>query len=162
MRYNEALLIAQDVLEQLRPHCYRCEIAGSIRRKKEDVKDIEIVAIPKPYDIGLLESGIATVVNRWEKVRGILPCKLTRRKLPQGICADLFFVNEDNWGYQLTLRTGSVDYNKRIILKAIEKKGYTADGGYLKRNGVIIPIREEEDLFHVIGVTYIPPENRFL
>lgn len=162
MKYHEALLIAQDVLEQLRPHCYRCEIAGSIRRKKEEVKDIEIVAIPKPYDIGLLESGIATVVNRWEKVRGTLPCKLTQRKLPQGICVDLFFVNEDNWGYQFALRTGSRDYNKRIILKAIEKRGYTAEGGYLKRNGVIIPVHEEEDLFKRIGITYIPPENRFL
>lgn len=50
MQYLEAKKIADDVLEQIRPHCFRAEIAGSIRRLKPEVKDIEIVAIPKPFE----------------------------------------------------------------------------------------------------------------
>ncbi len=43
--YDEAHSIAVRVLDLLRPHCIRCEIAGSIRREKSEVKDIEIVLL---------------------------------------------------------------------------------------------------------------------
>ncbi len=91
MELYKTLQIAEKVKAQLAPHCERIEIAGSIRRKKPDVGDIEIVAIPKPYNIGLFESGIATIVKQWEKVKGELPCKYTQRILPEGIKLDLFF-----------------------------------------------------------------------
>lgn len=129
MKYEEALAIAQDVLEQLRPHCYRCEIAGSIRRKKEEVKDIDIVMIAKPYEIGLLESGIATVVNRWEKISGSLPCKNTRRVLPQGIMLDLFLVNPANWGYMYAIKTGSERYGRCKLGRSWVKQGYKGVDG---------------------------------
>jgi len=56
MNLTEAQRIAQIVKSELSPHCERIEIAGSIRRGKPEVKDIEIVAIPKPYDVGLFAS----------------------------------------------------------------------------------------------------------
>jgi len=161
MKYQEALLIAQDVLAQLRPHCYRCEIAGSIRRKKADVKDIEIVAIPKPFEIGLLESGIATVVNRWEKVKGSLPCKYTQRILPEGIKLDLFFAKENNWGLIYAIRTGSAEYSHRILGGSWVKCGFKSVDGYLTKDGIQIPVYEEEDLFKLIDVPYVKPEYRF-
>jgi len=74
--------IAEGLVEQLAPHCDKISIAGSIRRQRAFVKDIEIVAIPKPYDVGLFSSGIATVVNQWEFAKGKLPCKYTQRKIP--------------------------------------------------------------------------------
>ena len=43
MEYNKALEIAEKTKAQLAPYCERIEIAGSIRRKKPDVGDIEIV-----------------------------------------------------------------------------------------------------------------------
>ncbi|RJP53605.1 MAG: hypothetical protein C4583_04265 [Anaerolineaceae bacterium] len=46
MKHADALKIAEELVECLRPVCTRIEIAGSIRRGKADVKDIEIVAIP--------------------------------------------------------------------------------------------------------------------
>ena len=51
MIYEQALEIAEKTKALLAPHCERIEIAGSIRRLKPFVKDIEIVAIPKPYEI---------------------------------------------------------------------------------------------------------------
>jgi len=65
MPFVEALAAACAIKEMLAPYCERIEIAGSVRRKKPYCKDIEIVAIPKPYDVGLFESGIAKVVNGW-------------------------------------------------------------------------------------------------
>src|SRR6201986_1940863 len=139
MKYEEALKIAEGVREQLRPHCYRCEIAGSIRRKKEEVKDIEIVAIPKPYDIGLLEHGITTVVKQWKKIKGELPCKYTQRELPEGIKLDLFFAEEINWGYIYAIRTGSAEYSHRMLARSWVKRGYKGVDGYLSKDGVMIP-----------------------
>lgn len=149
-------------MEQLRPFCDRIEIAGSIRRNKPEVKDIEIVAIPKPYEVGLFESGIATVVNRWEKVKGELPCKYTQRILPEGIKLDLFFAERGNWGLIFAIRTGSADYSHKVLATGWVKAGYKSEGGYLIANGKEVAVLEEEDLFKRINVPYIKPELRFV
>jgi len=160
MEYSKALAIAQEVRDLLSPHCHRIEIAGSIRRKNPEVKDVEIVAVPKPYDIGLLESGIANVVNRWERVIGKLPCKYTRRILPHGIKLDLFFANEYNWGYIFAQRTGSVDFCRRILGPKWVNAGFKGEGGYLTRDRRMVEVREEEDLFKIIGIPFVHPEKR--
>ena len=162
MKYKEALAIAEKVKALLAPHCDRIKIAGSIRRRKPNVNDIEIVAIPKPYDIGLFESGITPVVNQWQKVKGELPCKYTQRTLPEGINLDLFLVDRVNWGYQFALRTGSADYSHKVLGAAWVERGYKGEGGYLCTNGVRIAIPEEKDLFRRIGVLYVEPELRSL
>lgn len=160
--YAEAHRIALDVLEQLRPYCIRAEIAGSLRRKKSEVGDIEIVAIPKPFETGLFQSGIASVVNQWEKVKGELPCKYTQRILPEGIKLDLFFAEEGNWGSILAIRTGSAEYSHRVLANGWVKEGFKSEGGYLFKEGKRYEVREEQDLFQMARVAYIEPEGRNL
>lgn len=121
MYLHTAKIIAKAALQALEPYCIRIEIAGSIRREKEIVGDIEIVCIPKPYETGLFTSGIASVVNQWEKVKGELEygkSKYTQRVLPgkltgfddKRITLDLFFAEPGNWGTILAIRTGSAEY----------------------------------------------------
>lgn len=160
--YAEAYKIALKVLEQLKPYCERIEIAGSIRRKKAEVGDIEIVAIPKPYEVGLFQSGIATVVNQWEKVKGELPCRYTQRIHPSGIKLDLFFAEEGNWGLVFALRTGAADYSHKVLANGWVRQGFKSDGGYLFRDGERYEVREEKDLFRMIGIPYLEPEDRNL
>ena len=156
------ILKTMEILKQLKPHCERIEIAGSVRRKKAEVGDIELVIIPKPYSTGLFESGIATVLNKLEKVKGELPCKYTQRILPSGIKLDLFFAEEANWGLVYALRTGSADYSHKVLASGWVREGFKSEGGYLFRDGERYEIREEEDLFKLIGVRYVPPEDRNL
>jgi hypothetical protein len=160
MKLDKALEIAERTKELLAPYCERIEIAGSIRRKKPEVKDIELVAIPKPYDVGLFESGIATVVNQWKKVRGELPCKYTQRLLPDGIALDLFFANRDNWGLIYAMRTGSADYSHKVLGRGWVKLGYESKRGHLCINGEQVTTAEEKDVFELIGVPYLEPELR--
>ena len=160
MEYSKALKIAIRVKELLAPHCERIEIAGSIRRMKPEVKDIEIVAIPKQYDTGLFQSGIATVINKWQKVKGELPCKYTQRLLPEGIKLDLFFAEHGNWGMIYSIRTGSAEYSHKVLATGWVKKGYKSENGYLYANGKPILIREEQDLFDRIGFKYCDPKLR--
>lgn len=165
--YAEAYAIALDVLSQLEPYCTRAEIAGSLRRKKVTVGDIEIVAIPKPYSTGGLfnDNGIAAVVNQWEKVRGEMEygkTKYTQRILPSGIALDLFFADENNWGYIFALRTGSADYSYKVLASTWVSMGYKSDGGYLYKDGKRFEIREEKDLFDLLNLRYVEPEKRNL
>lgn len=55
MSLREALGLARILADDLRPHCSRIEIAGSIRRGKAWVNDIEIVAIPKQVPVAAAE-----------------------------------------------------------------------------------------------------------
>lgn len=160
--YAEAYKIALEVLEQLRQYCFRAEIAGSLRRKKSEVGDIEIVVIPKPYEIGLFQSGIAGVINQWEKVRGELPCKYTQRILPSGIKLDLFFADEENWGLIFAMRTGSADYSHRVLANGWVRNGFKSIDGYLFRDDERYEVREEKDLFKISGVAYVEPIDRNL
>lgn len=123
MILTDALEIANRVKNELAPHCYRIEIAGSIRREKPEVKDIEVVCIPHIYDTGLFESGIATVVNQWEKVKGELEwgkCKYTQRILPEGIKLDLFFATPNNWGLIFAIRTGSAYHTLNLNTETLQ------------------------------------------
>ena len=160
MEYERAYNIAWAVKSLLIPHCHQVEIAGSIRRKKAEVKDIEIVAIPNPYETGLFESGIATIVNMWDKVKGYLPCKYTQRMLPEGIKLDLFFATPENWGLIYAMRTGSAEYSHKVLGSAWKAAGYTSVGGILTHDGVPVPTRSEEELFELIGVDWVEPEFR--
>jgi len=163
--YTEAYKIALEVLEQLKPHCERLEIAGSIRRKKAEIGDIEVLAIPKPYKIGLFESGIASVINKWKKIKGEMEygkTKYTQRILPSGIKLDLFLAEESNWGLVFAIRTGSADYSHKVLANAWIRQGFKSEGGYLFRDGEKYEVREEIDLFKLIGVPYVEPENRNL
>ena len=163
MKLDAATAIANRIREALAPHCYRCEIAGSIRRKKPDVGDIEIVAIPKPYDTDLFESGIATVINRWPAVKGILPCKYTQRIHPEGIKVDFFFARPENWGLIFAIRTGSADYSHRVLAVGWVRQGYhSEDGMVTRKDGAPVPCCDERDLFRIAGVPWTEPENRNL
>lgn len=163
--YAEALKIASAVVEELRPHCEKIEIAGSIRRKKPEVGDIEIVAIPKPYSSAPYENGIATVVNKWQKVKGNLEygkTKYTQRILPSGIKLDLFFATKENWGSIFAIRTGSAEYSHKVLARGWVRHGFKSEGGYLFRYGKKYEVPEEEALFKLAGVPFVEPERRSL
>lgn len=160
MELARAVEVSAAIVEQLKPHCERIEIAGSVRRQKETVGDIEVVCIPKPYDVGLFESGIATVVCRWEKVRGELPCKYTQRLLPYNkIKLDLFFATPDNFGLILAIRTGSQEFSKRLA-RAWVSRGYRSNMGTLWRNGAEVPTPSESEVFQAAGLPWVEPKLR--
>ncbi len=180
MEYRKALIIAQDVFTQLAPYCERIVIAGSIRRQKAQVKDIEIVCIPKlepeeaPDDLfsatgtgtTVLSAplvackGFIRAINQWQKVKGEPIGKYTQRILPEGIKLDVFMAAEDNFGYILMLRTGSSEWNQRVMLFRLKGNGYKMSEGHIHWKGAIVPIRDEAEMFSRMGVYYVEPQNR--
>lgn len=161
MNLAQATIIAERYRDQLAPHCERIEIAGSIRRGKPEVKDIELVAIPKPYEVGLFQSGIATVLDALPKVRGELPCRYTQRMLPEGIALDFFTATPATWGLIYAMRTGSADYSHYVLAAGWVRRGFKSIGGQIHdAAGRPVATPEEEDLFALCGVPFTEPAAR--
>ncbi len=157
-------MIAERVVAGLEFQCFQISIAGSIRRERPTIGDIEIVCVPKPYDASpLFQSGIATVVNQWEKVRGELPCKYTQRILPEGMKLDLFMVDPEGYGLQLAIRTGSDNWCRGVLARAWVRAGFRSKDGLLRHDlgaGTVQPVRTERELFEVIKLPWVEPVDR--
>ena len=162
----EAKNIATGVIEKLSPHCERIEIAGSIRRCKETVGDIEIVCIPKTEMGGLfgdeqeVSRGFLRAVIEWPATKGSAEGRYTRRVLPGGVTLDLFIANPDNWGLIFAIRTGSATYSHMVLAAGWVRRGFHSKDGMLHRRGEPVPTPEEENLFRKAGVRWIEPQFR--
>jgi len=161
--YQEARQKADALAAILAPHCERIEIAGSIRREKPEVGDIEIVCIPKRYEVGLFKSGIAAALDGCPVIRGQLgpACRMLCIEW-QEMQADLFFATHENWGLQLAVRTGPADYSHQVLAAKWSRHGYKSEGGILYKAGRPTYIPEERDLFDLLSIPYVHPKNRTL
>ena len=169
MNLIEAQHIAAEVLSVLAPHCERIEIAGSIRRRKPEVGDIEIVAIPKTCPLGLFADTdpiaipeFCDIVNRWPAIKGKPTGKYTQRVLPDDIILDLFIARQENWGLIFAIRTGSAAYSHHVLASAWCRAGYHSMDGMLVKGFHKVPVREERDLFTLIGLPWAEPWQRNL
>jgi DNA polymerase/3'-5' exonuclease PolX len=155
MEYERALSIANEVKDILSPFCSRCEIAGSIRRKKNDCGDVEIVCIPKKI------REFCDAVNKWQKIKGEPIGKYTQRIHKSGMKLDIFMATPENWGCIFLIRTGPWEFSKDWMSIIVKKSGqYEQKEGHLHFQGNRIPVLEERDYFDFMGIPYIEPENR--
>lgn len=178
--WEAANVVAEAFMHHMSPHAERIAVAGSLRRKKEEVGDIEIVMIPKTHQsknllgepdgplLDTVEEGIASYI-RCES----LPDKPALRKLNNGtrymklyedlvgIQIDLFIVRPPaQWGPIISIRTGSAEYSKRLVT-ALRVKGLRCeDGQVLDRMGKVVSCPEEIDFFRAAGLKMINPIYR--
>lgn len=175
--------IAKAAVYYLAPVCHRIEIAGSIRRHKPTVKDIEIVAEPKmdvksrdlfgepTAESDMIEQAMqranlcelpwmsfAVDAGTGEVKDGERYKKLIDTRT--GVPIDLFLVKPPaQWGVIMMLRTGSADWNIRF-LKRLDAMGLRMrDGRILDKSGVL-DTPEEEDVFKVAKVKWKDPKKR--
>ena len=162
MKYFDAIEIANRIKFELLPYCYRCEIAGSVRRRKSEVHDIEIVAIPKDYEVGLFAKGVGLWLAGVDILKGKPgpDCRYLQIRLPDGINLDLFFAKPDTFGYIFLLRSGPSLFSKDFVIK-LRRRGYHGEDGAIKNSiGQIIPTADEVDAFRLAGLPFIKPEFR--
>lgn len=172
---SEATEQANAVVKALEPYCTTIQIAGSIRRKKPDVGDIEIVCLPERQglvinqQIQLFETiekqmqplpEFIRAVDQWKRVKGQASGKYTQRILQSGMKLDLFIATPENYGFLLAMRTGSSEFSKKQLGYRWALKGYESRDGILRRNGKIYPCPTEEELFKLVGIEWIEPHLR--
>lgn len=190
MELNQAYQKAQIIQEKLRPFCEIINIAGSIRRMKPDVKDIEIVALPKTIEEpdGFFEAKqvrhpdfIKTVNGLGKALKGKVETgRMVQIQIDSDIKLDLFIPQKEDYYRQYAIRTGSADYSGKTIAAGWKEKGWcgTEDGLRLVSqckevsknkwvcivdNPTLPPVwQSEEEFFEWINIEWVEPEKRNL
>jgi len=171
MPLNEALALAETVKAALLPGCERIEIAGSLRRRKPEIGDIELVAVPK-------QETVADLFGKPVAVRSLLddviaaagyPVIKGDRKYKQldlgNITCDLFLQPDPaTWGVNMLLRTGCADFSHWLVTP--RQKGGAMPGWMQSKDarlwakGSPLDTPEEADVFRLMGLRWIEPEER--
>jgi len=149
--------IANKVIKQLKPYVNKIIVAGSIRRKKPAIRDIDILATSKNPD------KVIDIFTKMKDVKRVLGKGSTKSTiiLKNGIQADLRIVPEKSFGAAVCYFTGNKEYNIKLRQLAI-KKGYKLSeyGLFDRKTGKFVAGRTEKEIYAKLGMKYIPPEKR--
>jgi len=150
--------LAENLEKELKkhPHVRDALLAGSLRRRKEVVKDIDIlVSSDNPEEVAEYFAGLPQV----ETVVGSGPTK-TSVVLHQGIQADLRIVEQGEFPYALHHFTGSQEHNIAMRHRAKKMGLKMNEYGLFDAQGKKIMCQSEKEIFRTLGLDNIPPELR--
>ena len=157
--FNVAFQDAENLLTLLKKNkdIKMSSIAGSIRRRKEVIKDIDIVASARPDRVGSVMDFFTTLPD----VQSIAAKGDTKSSvmLNSGINADLRIVSDSEYPFALLYFTGSVEHNTTLRSRA-KKFGLKLNEYGLFKGEKSLQCKSEEEIFKALGLTYIPPELR--
>lgn len=124
---RQAASLAERIVDVLRHHCVQIAVAGSIRRRKPIVGDIEIVCVPKRVENLLCEPGESLLnpeLNELINAGRLLPGRCRGERYAQfgipaveGLKLDLFMTTPGSWGVIFAIRTGPADYSKHLVTR---------------------------------------------
>lgn len=178
-----ALAVAKELCDALKPHCTKLIVAGSLRRRKELVGDVEILYVPQFQDVadGLFDTRKENLSDHF------IDCLLTvgllakrkntagsemwgeknklARHVATGIPVDLFSATEENWFNYLVCRTGGAENNVAICNAAIARgwKWNPYGSGFTRASGLgeeKFTVNSERDVFEFVGLPYREPWER--
>lgn len=162
MNLAQAEKLAQAAKIELVPYCGRIEIAGSIRRKKPEVRDIELVCIPR----GSTLMQFVDAVNRWPRIKGSPKGKYTQREY-RGVKLDLFICTPKTWACNFVIRTGSADFSHALAIRARSIGVFFKEAQlwYLTPSDPtqlfpLAGINKEIDVFRALKIEWVDPEKR--
>ena len=149
-----ALRTATDMVDELTPLSQRCAYAGSLRRWRETIGDIDILAAADD------SAPLMAAFSAGQEVVGSGPAKTTIRTA-SGLTADLRVVPLDAWGAALQYFTGSTAHNVAIRQIAIRQKLKLSEYGLFEADtDRLIVSRTEEEVYARLGLAWIPPALR--
>jgi DNA polymerase (family 10) len=160
-RLDQALADARGLVEQLEAHraTIRVSIAGSLRRHKEVVKDVDIVlSTESPAEVASAFAAfpqVVEVLSRGERKTAV--------RLRSGIQVDLRLVAEEHYASMLHHFTGSKDHNVAMRSRALARDLHLNEYGLFhgkKGDGERIDTVDESDLFGALDLRYVAPELR--
>ena len=161
---SDALALAEPVLESLRGHpdVIRCSTAGSVRRFKEVIGDIDFLASSKKpaavIEFFTSQPGVLSVSAKGETKASVV--------LTGGIQADLRVVSDAEFPFALAYFTGSKEHNIVMRQRAIQRGLRLNEYGLFQSTEetrdpkLLVACKSEEEIFARLELPYIPPELR--
>jgi DNA polymerase (family X) len=174
--------IAAKIVYELSPFCDQIEVAGSIRRRRPNVNDIDLVVLPKPPHAQALRErckknairvqtdGEMTLVV-YLPYRPACPARPYPRPLEQELQLDvwiatpagqdMFAPTPTNFGSLLLCRTGSAQHNIMLVGRA-KSLGlrWNPYHGVFDGHGRCLAVATEQEIFTALQMDFIPPEDR--
>ena len=183
MQLDSARGIAGRFVGLIAPHCERVMVVGSIRRKRPEVHDVDVVAISRITQAmkegwfgqekihesrlhwriaELLADGTAKA--RVKKDGKTMVGEGVAMLEYEGFPVDIYYATAETWGGLVLVRTGSTEHNIVLTRRAIEK-GWKlhADGTGVwdaRVGGKRVDDGSEPGIFAVLDLPYRKPENR--
>jgi DNA polymerase (family X) len=161
---SDALRAADPILEKLRAHpdVTQCSTAGSLRRFKEVIGDIDFLVSSKNpaavIDFFAQQPGIISVSAKGETKASVV--------LTGGIQADLRVVRDAEFPFALAYFTGSKEHNIVMRQRAIQRGLRLNEYGLFRSTvetrdpTLLVPCATEDEIFQKLGLAYVPPELR--
>ncbi len=155
--YKDVKPIADRIVKRLKrvPGVEHVAIAGSLRRKKADIGDVDLIATtsdPRAVMEAFVAMPEVETVHEVGKTRSSV-------RLAYGIDCDLRVVPDRVFGSTLQYFTGDRRHNIFLRERAI-KQGYKLNEYGLFKNGKLIPVHTEDDIYKTLGLKTTPPEKR--
>ncbi|MDD2707026.1 MAG: DNA polymerase/3'-5' exonuclease PolX [Verrucomicrobiae bacterium] len=161
----EAWKAAEPVMDSLRdcPAVRRVELAGSLRRKKEVVRDLDFVAATDDPKIVMKVftslANVKQVVNQGETKASVM--------LEGGLQADLRCVSDAEFPFALAYFTGSKEHNVALRQRCLDQRMKLNEYGLFRigknrgeGSGEKVLCRSEADIYRKLGLDYVEPELR--
>ncbi|MDA8388614.1 MAG: DNA polymerase/3'-5' exonuclease PolX [Nitrospiraceae bacterium] len=155
---GRVLPIAREILARLREKApvKRISICGSLRRWKETIGDIDILATSgnpgAVMDVFVHLPQVGQVLARGETKSTVI--------LAEGVQSDLRVVEESSFGAALCYFTGSKEHNIRLREMGVKKGLKINEYGIFDKKGKKIGGENEEDVYRILGLPFIAPELR--
>lgn len=176
------MAVAKELMD-LQRLCERFIFAGSLRRRKQEVGDVEVLYIPKfttvpdglfdakqvsVIDMALEEMLKEGIIAKRKNVNGSVMWGEKNKlavHVKSGIPVDFFAATEENWFNYLVCRTGGAENNRQIAMAANNKgwtwnpygTGFSQPYGEMHKHYVVA---SEQDVFEFVGLPYREPWER--
>jgi DNA polymerase (family 10) len=156
----EALELAQALTAHIRgvPGVLQCDFAGSLRRRRETVGDIDVLVAAEPeHAHGIMDafatmSEVAEILARGETKTTVI--------MKNGIQCDLRVVARASFGAALQYFTGSKEHNVAMRTIAVKRGLKVSEYGVFTKDDKNVASATEEDVYEAIGLRWMPPEMR--
>jgi DNA polymerase (family 10) len=156
---SRAIPVADQIVGALRAHpdAERVEVAGSLRRLADSVKDLDIIATAAdPAALAASLAGLALVES--VQSTGDAGARVT---LHSGLKVDLKVVEPDQFGNVLQHFTGSKAHNVALREAAVRRGLHVSEYGILDdATGETLRCTTEAEVYEALGLPWIPPELR--
>lgn len=153
-----AQAVAEEFVRELQrlPQVEKIVCAGSLRRQKETVRDIDILVMakdPQPVMDAFTSSPLAQATQAWGSTKSSV-------RTADGVQVDCRVVDKGSFGASLLYFTGSKEFNVRLRMLAQKTRHKINEYGVFDRNEKRICGRTEEEIFKFLKMQYVPPEMR--